>query len=108
MVGGKNSERSKHAWRQVYRALDHGTAKNACKNQEFVSKFPKPVEDFANMFVSLQIKRHDADYDPNKKYTKSEVIQDIDSAEQVIKDFMVAAIKDRRAFSAYGLFKLRL
>jgi hypothetical protein len=105
MVGGQNSARSKHAWRQVYRALEHGAAKNACGNSSIVSQFPKEIEDFANMFVGMQIKRHGADYDPSYKCTRSEVIRDIESVEIVIKGFAQAPMKDRRAFAAHVLFK---
>jgi hypothetical protein len=107
MVGGKSSDRSKHAWRQVYRALEHGTAKNACQNNGILSKFPKDVEDFANQFVAMQIKRHQADYDPVEKFTKSGVLTDIETARIVIEGFAKVAVKDRRAFAAHVLFKQR-
>jgi len=54
LIGSSGADRSKPAWRQVYRALDHGFAKNSCRNQEFIKKFPKDIEDFANSFVSMQ------------------------------------------------------
>jgi uncharacterized protein (UPF0332 family) len=106
LVGGTNALRSKHAWRQTYRALEHGFAKAACKDR-IVAKFPKAVEDFANNFVSLQEKRHAADYDPSIKLTKSEVIADIAAAEEAIIEFSKVPIKDRRAFAAHVLFKKR-
>lgn len=106
MVGGQNAAKSKHAWKQVYRALDHGPAKTACGNN-LVQKFPKPIEDFANLFVVMQSKRHSADYDPTCKLTKSEVVQDIISVEQAIGAFSGADVKDRRAFCAFVLFKTR-
>ena len=48
MLGGVNASRSNRAWRQVYRALEHGSAKNACKNHHTLKLFPKDIEDFAN------------------------------------------------------------
>lgn len=107
LVGGNGSDRSKPAWRQVYRALEHGGCKSACQNKALIDRFPKPIEDFANAFVTMQIKRHNADYDPYGNYTKSEVITDIDNCEQAIKDFQGVPMKDRRAFSALVLFKHR-
>lgn len=104
MIGGDGSERSKHAWRQIYRALEHGPAKTRCK-EPLISKFPKAIEDFANQFVAMQEKRHNADYDPYIKLSKSEVLLDILAAEQSITDMKAVAIKDRRAFAAYVLFK---
>jgi len=106
MVGGQNADKSKHAWAQVYRALEHGSAKNACKDG-VVQKFPKPIEDFANLFVQMQSKRHEADYDPSARFAKSEVIQDIASVEIAIKAFKAETAKDRRAFCAFVLFKRR-
>jgi len=107
MLGGTGADRSKHAWRQVYRALEHGVAKDACRNGAFMSKFPKDIEDFGNMFVALQEKRHNADYDPEERFYRSSVIQDINAAEHAIAKYEKTAIKDRRAFTAYVLFKRR-
>ena len=107
LVGGSGSVRSKHAWRQAYRALGHGFAKEACKARPIVRQFPKDVEDFANAFVVLQEKRHSADYDPRFRLTKSDVVADIALADDVIKRFAQVPIKDRRAFSAHVLFRQR-
>mgnify|MGYP003115687661 CR=1 FL=1 len=107
LIGGGRAQKSKHAWRQAYRALEHGTAKNACGRDEILNKFPQPIEDFANHFRAMQLKRHAADYDPYAKFTKSEVQHDINTAEQAIKDYQLASKKDRSAFVAYVLFKSR-
>jgi disulfide oxidoreductase YuzD len=107
LVGGVGADKSKKAWAQVYRALDHGTTKNACLQNDVIRKFPKSIEDFANVFVTLQKKRHDADYDPFSKFTKTEVLQDIATVEQAIFDFGNVNTKDRRAFCAFVLFKKR-
>jgi uncharacterized protein (UPF0332 family) len=106
LVGGVNSDRSKHAWRQVYRALEHGIAKNACKDR-LVANFPQAIEDFASNFASMQEKRHAADYDPSIRLTKSEVATDVRTARKAIEQFRQVALKDRRAFAVYVLFKKR-
>ena len=106
LIGSAGSDRSKHAWQQAYRAIDHGTAKNACKDDK-ITKFPKPIEDFANAFLSMQEKRHGADYDPFVKLKKSVVVQDIATVKQTIIDFASAPLKDRRAFCAFVVFKRR-
>ena len=49
-----------------------------------MSKFPQPIQDFANVFVTMQAKRHEADYNPFHKTTKSEVIIDINAVEAAI------------------------
>lgn len=105
-MGGEGAAKSKHAWRQTYRALDHGAAANACRNN-VLSKFPKDIEDFGNAFVAMQDKRHRADYDPHASFTKSEVLNDIALVVKAITDFEKCDMKDRRAFCAFVLFKRR-
>lgn len=105
MIGGSGSVRSKPAWRQVYRALEHGFAKNACSNEKIIALFPQEIQDFANIFVTMQAKRHIADYDPEAKLYKSAVNFDIGAVDSAIAGFDKASIKNRRAFSAWVLFK---
>jgi hypothetical protein len=88
----------------VYRALDHGMAKNACQNGK-ISEFPNEIQDFADRFVTMQTKRHKADYDPEQRFYKSEVLIDIDMAEIAIRQFRKAVPKDKRAFAAFVLLK---
>ncbi|MAO92402.1 MAG: hypothetical protein CMM78_06470 [Rhodospirillaceae bacterium] len=108
LVGGQGSDRSKHAWRQAYRALEHGHTKSRCIDQRFIKKFPPEIEDFANQFVEMQIKRHDADYDPRSgPYYKSSVLQDIEDADVVIDRYGKSPKKDRRAFAVYVIMKTR-
>lgn len=107
LIGGQGALRSKHAWRQVYRALDHGAARNACQNERIVSRFPKPIRAFANLFIVMQVRRHDADYDPVKRFSRSEVLQDIRNVETAVNAFSTQPKKDRQAFSAYVLLRSR-
>lgn len=107
LVGGANAGRSKPAWRQVYRALDHKPCAASCK-YNIIKKFPKPIEDFANTFVTMQEKRHSADYDPFIVVAKSSVLQDIAIVERAIIAFKSAPTKDKRAFCAFVLFKKRV
>ena len=71
-----------------------------------MTKFPKEIQDFASAFVSMQAKRHAADYDPATRAFKSAVLIDIASAEAVMDGFECAPLKDRRAFAAWVLFRL--
>ncbi|MFM8608617.1 MAG: hypothetical protein ACKOBC_11740, partial [Hyphomicrobiales bacterium] len=73
IAGTNRRSRSDRAWQHAYRSLDHGFAKSACQNTEII-KFPSEMQDFANTFVSLQIKRHKVDYDLFEKIYKSEVL----------------------------------
>jgi uncharacterized protein (UPF0332 family) len=105
LVGTVSANRSDEAWTQVYRALMHGETKNACLNDRIIAQFPQEIQDFANHFVTMQIKRHEADYHPEGKHYKSDVQTDIAAAEAVIRDFAAVSIKDRRAFAVWVLFK---
>ncbi len=107
LLGGTNAQRGERAWRQAYRALEHGATKNACKKANVMAAFPREVEDFGNLFVTMQEKRHLADYDPHERFLKSSVLSDIAIAEQAIKDFVAQPAKDRRAFCVHVLFKYR-
>lgn len=102
-IGG--SKRRSGAWLQVYRALDHGTVKNACLNSAGIPLFPKKIQDFASMFVTMQEKRHKADYDSSARVKKSQVSTDIDLAEAAIDDFVSVSTTERRAFAAFVIFK---
>jgi hypothetical protein len=57
--------------------------------------------------VTLKEAREQADYDPFRRFLKSEVLQAIDNVEAVIKRFAVSQEKDRRAFVALVLFRRR-
>lgn len=106
LVGGAGADRSEQAWRQTYRALQHGPARERCAHGN-IEWFPNEIQDLANAFVNMQRKRHSADYDPEAAFSKLEVIQDIEETENVILQFPQASRKDRRAFAIYLLFKIR-
>ena len=107
IVGGSGADRSKPAWRQAYRALDHGLVRQRCEKRTTISKFPIEIQDFASVFVGMQKSRHDADYDPNASFLKSQVLAMISVAEAAIAGFESSNRKDRRAFAVYLLLNLR-
>ena len=55
----------------------------------------------------MQHKRHRADYDPDGRWRKSEVAEDIDSAADIIDQFERAPVQDRRSFAVYVLLRSR-
>ena len=95
------------AWHQVYRALEHGRAKTACRHQQAMQGFPPEIRDFANTFAALQDARHQADYALDVRYDKSDVLVAIERAETVIARFEQADIQHRRGFAAHVLFRRR-
>ena len=103
---GVGPHRSDWAWTHVYRALDHGFAKNACIQAGKLG-FPPEIVNFADSFVLMQEERHRADYDPNARYSRAETQILISNAEQAIAGFKKAPRRDRLAFAALVLLKRR-
>ena len=106
LAGWPGSGQSWPAWQQVYRALEHGHAKQRA-DQDQLRAFPQEIQDFAKWFAEMQGKRQTADYDPSASFAQSAVIEDIDLAELRIAQFRQAPERDRRAFAAYVLMPLR-
>ena len=107
IAGGSPASRDPLAWNQAYRALEHRNARKRCESQRLLARFPPDIRNFAQQFANLQIKRHRADYDPNSRFFKNEVVQDILEVENVIRRFTMTPLKDRRAFVAYVLLPIR-
>ena len=111
LAGDSSADRNNSAWRQAYRALDHGNAKTRCESAE-IARFPVAIRNLAKSFIAMQKKRHYADYDPattynGKSVTKSAVVQDIRNAETVIRHVGSVSKKDLRAFAIFVLLKHR-
>lgn len=107
LVGSAGSNRSEPAWRQAYRALEHGAARQRCNRTAIIQKFPEEIREFADRFVGMQQKRHQADYATEVDTNKVAVLQDIIAVAEVIAKFQQVPVKDRRAFAVYLLLPLR-
>ena len=105
-AGGAGSGRSTEAWQQAYRALDHGQARNRCKDAA-KRNFPPEILHFAAHFTDMQRERERADYDPDASFTKSEVTQHINDTAATVSQFLATSLKDRRAFAVYVLLPIR-
>ena len=107
LIGHTRARRSEPAWVQVYRAVEHGEAKKRCRTSDKIAQFPKAIENFAALFAEMQEKRHRADYDPTSRFVLSDVRTLIARTERAIEEFGRASVKDRRAFAAFVVLKLR-
>ena len=105
LAGHSRSVGNRPAWRQVYRTLEHGQAKKRCARAP--SRFPKEIRQFGRRFVALQNKRHSADYDPDHRVRKTEVVADIEDVRTTITRFLATPVGDRRAFAIHVLMKAR-
>ena len=109
LAGSSRASRSQRAWRQTYRALEHGHAKNQCMNQSVMNLFPPEIQGFGEEFADMQALRHTADYDPDPEsaFIRAGVLESIERSEIAIQEFENAPLADRRAFAIYVLFRLR-
>ena len=106
LIGIAKPSRSQPAWRQVYRALEHGQAKQSMKKPA-LRAFPLSIQYFSNYFVTLQEERHRADYDPASTFSRTEALRYVGEAKDAIRQFERVAKSDKRAFAAFVLFKMR-
>lgn len=100
-VGKTAANRSLLAWRQAYRAVNHGTAKTQYGKKVVMDNFPIVIQNFASKFIELQNKRHQADYDSINKLRMGDVLTEINAAEVAIKKLQESSIKDKRAFAVW-------
>lgn len=110
IIGDSDDCRQQRAWNQVYRALDHGAAKTRCKTiskENHALNFPDAIKDVAGLFVTLQSKRHEADYDMSVVPTVTDVRHYISEVRSQVDRFSACEEKHRRAFVAYMLINRR-
>ena len=105
LAGRAGTVGSRPMWRRVYRAPEHGQARTRCENTP--SSFPDEVQEFGQVFSVLQSKRHLADYDPDYRVGKSEVIAAINDARTAIDRFLATPASVRRDFALHVLMKVR-
>ena len=107
LIGKTPAARNKQAWRKTYRSLEHGRANAACENKKAMRQFPRAIRNFGGIFSDMQSRRHQADYDPLIRFTKIEVMADIGRVAKAIADFDRLDNRDKRAFCAHVLFRVR-
>lgn len=105
LVGRTRAPRYPRAWLQTYRAVEHGVAKNQCRDRLTMSRFPDAIQDFAEAFVLLQERRHSADYDPISSFEVSEVRALVARADEVVANLQRVPLADRRAFAAFVILR---
>jgi uncharacterized protein (UPF0332 family) len=106
LIVGAGANRLSRAWSLVYRALDHGFAKNACREVQN-SDFPSDIRACASEFVELQEARHKADYDPAARFTRADALDWANRAEVAIAKLRAALRRERKVFAIPLLLKKR-
>ena len=96
------------AWHRVYRALEHGRARNACEDKRALSSFHRRCMGSPIPSPCCKGRGSVADYALDEGiYRKSDVLGDIASAETAISRFEQADIRHRREFATQMLFRQR-
>ena len=107
LVDRTKGSRSETAWRQTYRALEHGRLRRQYSHTGNIAEFPYEVRKFAFLIVQMQRARHLADYDPNALFSRSSVLDWVDVCRDTIADFDRVGVQERRAFAVYVLLPMR-
>ena len=106
LLVGTGDARPGKAWTHVYRALDHGFAKKACREAANLT-FPPEIMSCAKEFIELQEARHKADYDPGARYTRAEALVWVGRAETAIDNLHATPRRERKAFAVQLLLRRR-
>lgn len=69
--------------------------------------FPQEIIDFSNTFVTLQELRHSADYDPEVRFRKQDVLAHVTAAQVAMGGLNESEQKHRTAFASFVLFPER-
>jgi uncharacterized protein (UPF0332 family) len=107
LVGGSRSARPDRAWRQAYRALQHGAARDrlwaivARSDLSTREGYPASVGQVTAAFSDLQDQRHDADYDPGRSFSAAEADAMIARAEAAIEALATLTSPDRTALATW-------
>ena len=97
LVGDDPDDRDQSAWRQAYRALEHGYARQRCRQIQGSGRFAVGVQILADYFPAIQHLRHQADYDPDRIFVQQETLSAINEAAARIDVFRSASARERRA-----------
>lgn len=107
LVGDSPLDRDESAWRQAYRALEHGYARRRCQEVLRSGRFSPPIQRLAGFVAVIQDLRHRADYDPDAIFYQPEVLATIAEADDYITAFRATPDAERRAFAVFILMRER-
>ena len=93
------------AWVRTYRALEHGPASQRMNRQG--SNVSSALQDFRVVFDTMQAHRHRADYDPESRFLRSDVVNLINRTETAIETLSAVSATERRTLAAIVLMRDR-
>ena len=89
-------------WLKIYRALGHREAKDRLASYRQQNPV-LDIQNFASVFSSTQEQRHNADYNPRRSFSRSEVDRLIARAEAATVAFRKLTAQQRRALATHLL-----
>jgi hypothetical protein len=107
------------SYETVYRGFEHGRMREGCSAVDKSTLGAKAVKalgatavsqeirEVASAFLSLQERRHWADYSPSGKITRSEAQDLVDLATYAADQLAAANAEERRNFLAYLMLAVR-
>lgn len=101
------SYRGDERYALVYRAFEHRRMADACKRISADTSRSPLMRRCATLFVELQVDRHDADYDPDRKFTRSDAKTAVTKARTAITTLGLDADRERLLFLTSLLFRPR-
>jgi hypothetical protein len=113
------NQRGQPRYEIVYRGFEHQLMKKGCETVDKhtlgakaakalgTNTASQSIRDVASAFVTLQERRHWADYAPIGKITRSEARDLVDLAEFAAEKLVAADSQERRNFLAYLMFGAR-
>lgn len=107
LAGPDPASRDPESWLLVYRALEHGYARNRFSNDAAMGRFPDAIGSFGGHFIKMQARRQAADYDPSVQFEPQRVRTDIEDTARVIAGFTSLLHQDLRALALYLLLRPR-
>ena len=111
LVGGSNRRSPRYLL--IYRSFDHRSMAKACRSATKppsrlgIASFSIELQRVATAFVQLQDHRHDADYNPNQSYKRSQVEGFIKLARSALSELKRAPAEQRDLFLTYLLHQGR-
>ena len=105
LVGDAATGSNAELWARTYRALDHRPAKDRLAS--YASAGALEMSNFASRFGNLQSERHDADYNPRRMFSRSQVINMINRAAAATQAFYDMPAPQRRTLAVHLLLSSR-
>ena len=105
LIGTSTGPSHPPAWATTYRALEYNFARDRMRQHR--ASIPSAAQHFGVAFRVLQENRHIADYDPDARLLRSDVVNLIGRAETAIQAFLASSAADRRALATIVLLRDR-